>query len=283
MKKIRALVLLAALSALALNAQARKFILGVSEGTSGGTDHARVLLKYGGLAGVIERALGGAHSVDVIFVREFAQLEEGMKTGRLDLVMARPSDYPARGLRDYGYHYVASAKPDGQCFIMVGKDSPLKKLADIRGQKIVMPEKVAYMTKLCTAELRDQGIDLAKEKITYVREQEAVMFYVNNGFGSVGAVASYSGASRKWLKDGGVVLHKSVTQPYFPLIAGKALAPDQIAAIQRALTGLPGAPEGPEVLSAVGIQGFDTGTEAKLRQLLDWLGCTGDACAGNKK
>ena len=29
--------------------------------------------------------------------------------------MARPSDYPARGLRDYGYRYVASTKPDGQC------------------------------------------------------------------------------------------------------------------------------------------------------------------------
>ena len=40
--------------------------------------------------------------VSVVFAREFATLENGMKDGRFDLVMARPSDYPARGMRDNG-------------------------------------------------------------------------------------------------------------------------------------------------------------------------------------
>ena len=67
----------------------RDLILGISEGTSGGTDHARVMLKYGGLAKSLSSALKS--EVKVVFVREFAQLEDGMKTGRLDLAMARPS------------------------------------------------------------------------------------------------------------------------------------------------------------------------------------------------
>lgn len=274
--------LLLAAAALPLSTHARTFLLGVSEGTSGGTDHARVVLKYGGLAAALKKALGEGHEVNVVFVREFAQLEEGMKSGRLDLAMARPSDYPARGLRDYGYRYLASAKPDGQCLIVVGKNSPVKTLADIKGQKIVMPEKVAYMTKFCTAELRNQGIDLAKESVNYVREQEAVTFYVDNGFAMVGGIASYSGAARKWVKDGGTVLHKSVAQPYFPIVAGKAFSADQIGAMQKALLALPNSAEGQEVLKSIGIQGFDTGTETKLRELLDWLGCKDGACAAGK-
>ena len=252
-------------------AQARELVLGISEGTSGGTDHARVVQKYGGLAEAIGKAIKA--EVKVVFVREFAQLEDGMKSARLDLVMARPSDYPARGLRDYGYHYVATVKPEGQCLIVVPKDSPIKQLADLNGKKIVMPEKVAYMTKFCKAELRHQGVDLDKESVTYVREQEAVVFYINNGFGQVGGLASYSGAARKWLKEGGTVLHRSVPQPYSPLIASKALSAADIAAVQKAVLALPDSPEGQVVLKSIGMPGgFDTATEDKLRGLLKFLG-----------
>ena len=262
-------------------AQARDLILGVSEGTSGGTDHARVLLKYGGLAKTLGAAL--KTNVNVVFVREFAQLEEGMKTGRLDLAMARPSDFPARGLRDYGYQYVATAKPDGQCLITIPKNSPIKSLADIKGKKIVMPEKISYMSKFCTAELRNNGIDVTKEAVTYVREQEAVTFYINNGFGQVGALASYSGAAKKWAKEGGQILHKSVQQPYFPLIAEKSIPAADVTAMQKALLTLPSTPEGQAVLKSIGIEGFDISSEDKLRKLLDWLGCANNDCVAGKK
>lgn len=74
--------------------------MGVSEGSSGGLDHAQVLAKYRGLADVISRSI--KQKVNLVFVREFSALEDGMKTGRFDLVFARPSDYPARGVRHYG-------------------------------------------------------------------------------------------------------------------------------------------------------------------------------------
>ena len=279
MKPMMRCALVALLAAATMSVSARDLTLGVSEGTSGGTDHARVLLKYEGLVKTIEAAI--KKDVSVVFVREFAQLEDGMKTGRLDLVMARPSDYPARGLRDYGYQYVASVKPDGQCLIVVPKDSPIKQLADIKGKKIAMPEKAAYMTKFCRAELRHQGIDLDKEQVTYVREQEAVTFYIKNTFAQVGGLASYSGAAKKWVAEGGTVLHKSVPQPYSPFIASKAISAADVAAIQKALLAMPGTPDGEQALKTMGMPGgFDTGTEARLRALLGWLG---DAPAGAKQ
>lgn len=248
----------------------QSLVLGVSEGTSGGLDHARVIAKYQGLADVIGKAI--KQKVEVVFLREFSNLEEGMKEHRLDFVIARPSDYPARGLRDYGYKFVASAKPDGQCHIIVTKESPIKTLADVKGKKIALPEQAAYMTKFCIAELRDKGIDVKREAVQYVREQGAVAFYLNNKFADVGGVASYSGVAAKWEKDGNRVIHKSQPQPYFPLIASGKLPEAKIQAIQSALAALPKEEAGQEVLKTVGIKEFDTTSEKRLQDLLKWLG-----------
>lgn len=249
---------------------AQGLIMGVSEGTSGGLDHAQVIAKYQGLADVIGRSV--KQKVSVVFAREFSALEEGMKTGRYDLVIARPSDYPARGLRDYGYKFVASAKPDGQCFLIVPKDSPIKTLADVKGKKIALPEPAAYMTKFCRAELRTLGIDTSGPNVQYVREQGAVAFYLDNRFAEVGGVASYSGVAKKWEKDGNRIVHKSVPQPYFPLIAGKRVTGAQVEAIQKSLVAMADNEADEAVLKRVGIKEFDITSEKRLKDLLTWLG-----------
>ena len=251
-----------------VNAQA--LLLAISEGTSGGLDAAQVIAKYKDVGDAIGRGMKA--SVNVVFVRDFATLEEGLKTNRYAFVMARPSDYPARAMRDSGYNYVANAKPDGQCYIVVKKDSPLKTLADIKGKKIALPEKVAYMSKFCAAELRSQGIDLEKEKnVTYVKEQAAVTFYLDNKFADVGAVASYSGVGKNWEKNGDRILHKSVPQPYFPLVAYSKISALQIQSVQRELLALSNTDNGKEVLKRIGVNAFDAGSEAKLRDLPQWL------------
>jgi ABC-type phosphate/phosphonate transport system substrate-binding protein len=246
------------------------FILAVSEGTSGGLDHARVIAKYGGLAEAIGRA--SKRKVQVVFAREFASLEDGIRTGRFDFVLARPSDYPARAMRDQGYQFVASARPDGHCLIITGKDSPLKTLAQAKGARWAIPEQVSYMSKFCAAELRDNGIIVAREKVQYVREQGAVPFYIDNKIADVGAIASYSGPAKTLEKTGHRVLHKSGAQPYFPLVAGKRVSAEQVRAIQAELTALPQSEAGQAVLKTVGIQAFDTSSGERLRKLLDWLG-----------
>lgn len=268
-RHLAAALLLAATLPVTALAQGRDLVLAISEGTSGGTDHARVVAKYGGLANVIGDAI--KRRVVVVFVREFAQLEDGMKAGRFDFVMARPSDYPARGVRDYGYRYVAHAKPDGQCLLIVPKSSELKTLADAKGKRWVLPEQAAYMTKLCTAELRDQGIDLAKEKVTYVREQSSIGSYLESNLADVGGIASYSGLAANWQKAGNPIVHKSVTQPYFPLIAGKAVTPVQVQAIQKQLAEVENVATGADILKLIGIAGFDTGGQQRLGALLAWL------------
>lgn len=249
--------------------QVSQKVLAVSEGTSGRLDQTQIIAKYEGLADLIGQAVQA--KVSVVFVREFKQLEEGMRTGRYEFVMARPSDYPARGMRDYGYSFVASAKPDGQCLIIVPKDSPLKTLAQIKGKRLVLPEQISYMSRLCTAELRDQGIFVDKERVQYVRDQAAVGFYLDNNFADVGAIASYFGDAKNLEKNGKRVLHKSMPQPYFPLIANKSLQPAQIKSIQTELMAMPQNNNGKAVLQRIGIERFDTTSETRMQELLKWL------------
>ncbi len=253
----------------AAGAGAADLTLGVSEGSSGGLDHGRVIAKYGPLADTIGKALG--RKVQVVFAREFSALDEGLRSGRFDLALARPSDYPARAIRDHGYQFVASARPDGQCLIVVRADSPMKTLAEAKGKRWVLPEPASYMSKFCGAELRDRGILLSQEKVNHVREQGAVSFYLEQNFGDVGGIASYASVAKGLDKAKLRVLHRSVSQPYFPLIAHSRISADQVRTVQTELTTLTQNEAGRAVLRSVGIEAFDTSTGPRLRALIGWL------------
>lgn len=264
-------VLLAAATAAAgALAQPRPLIFGVSEGTSGGASFLDVLVKYQPLADEIGRVLG--RKVNVLLVREFERLEAGMRERAFDIVMARPSDYPARGLRDYGWRYVATARPDGQCLLIVRKDSPLLTIADAKGKRFILPETSAYMTRFCRAELRDRGIAIEKEQVQYTREQSTVAFTLQAGQADIGGIASYSGAAGQLDKNNQRVLHRSIAQPYFPLIVSNRLSAADVKAIQDMLIALDRSEATSKaVLAPIGIRGFDVATEQRLRALLGWL------------
>jgi ABC-type phosphate/phosphonate transport system substrate-binding protein len=248
----------------------RPLVFAISEGSSGGIDAEAARAKYQPLADALGRAISA--DIKVSFVREFAALERGMKYNQYDLVIARPSDYPARGLRDYQYRFVSTIKPDGQCALIVHKDSTLRKVADLKGKSFVMPEKDAYMTRFCRAELRDQGVFLENESVHYVREQGAIPFGIENKISDVGGIASYSGAYAKLAKSDFRVLHLSKPQPYMPMVASRNLTVEQVERLQGALTELSQSDAGKDILKRLGATGFVTTEEARLRKLLEWLG-----------
>ena len=253
-----------------ITVSAQDMILGVSEGTSGGADHLTMINKYRGLADIMARSVG--RPVDVVYVREFAALEAGMKAGRFDFVFARPSDYPARGIESYGYTYLANAKPDGHCLLITRAGSPIKSIDQVRGKRIVLPQASAYMTKFCLAELRSRGIDPAREQVQYVREQGLVTMYLKNELADVGGIASYSGEAGKLESKGLTVVHTSVPQPYFPLIAARRVTQQQRDAIRKALGEVSLTSKGAPVLKSIGIDSFELTSERRLQDLLVWLG-----------
>jgi phosphonate transport system substrate-binding protein len=247
-----------------------RLFFAVSEGASSSIDPLQAVNKYVPLADVLSKAAG--QRVVVSLVRSFEKLEQGMKNDEFDLVMARPANYPGRGVRDYGYSLIATAKPDGRCFFVVEKSSLLKKLEDIKGKQIMFPEKGAFMTEFCGAELRDHGIDVKNEpQVRYAREQGAIGWSVENKLIDVGIVASFSPVGKNWEKNGNRILHKTSPQPFFPLVAAKRVPADKIAKMQKALAELSTTDEGKKVLSSLGIDGFNIESKERLMNLLTWL------------
>jgi ABC-type phosphate/phosphonate transport system substrate-binding protein len=195
-----------------------------------------------------------------------------MRAGAYDFVLARPSDYPARGVRDYGYRLVVTTQPEGHVVFIVGKDSPLKTIADVRGKHLALPEQAAYMGRVASATLRDQGIDVKAEKASFHRDQEVIGYAVENGLAEVGAVASYSRVAREWEKKGGRFLFRGPSKPFMPLVAGKALTEQDVAKLRAALLAMDKSEDGKAILKRVGVKGFEQRDTQDLLDLLKWLG-----------
>lgn len=247
-------------------------LFAISEGTSGGgatMNDALMAAKYKALTDVMEQSLG--HKVQVRYVRDFGQLAQGMGSGAFDLVMARPSDYPARGIRDHGYQAVTTTLPDGHCLLVVPKDSPFKTLQDLQGKRLILPEEAAYMTKFCLAELRDAQLVFDKSRVHYVKEQAAIPFALINGLAQLGGIASYSGAAKKLDANGLRVLHTSRPQPFLPLVAGQRISATQVQQLREAMVALSQTEQGGKALAALGLKSFDAQPQARLLALLQWL------------
>lgn len=250
-------------------AQERVVILAVSEGTSGVIDAADVALKYAPVAELI----GGVmkRNVTVLAARDFKRLEQSLARQEYDFLLARPSDYPARAVRDYGYRYVATATPEGHCAFIASPGSALSRIEDVKGRSIGLPEKEAYMSRFCTAELRDRGINVASEKTHYLRDQEALVFSARNGLIDVVGVASYSRAFREWEAGGNPVLHRSAPQPFMPLVAASRISPAHVQQIQLALRQASASATAKDAFRKLGIDTFTVDTQPQLDALLIWL------------
>ena len=250
---------------------ADRLVFAVSEGTSGSQDATDVLARYEDLVNLMSRAIG--RKIVFYLARDFASLESGMKDGRLDLIMARPSDYPARGIRDYGYQLVVTTRGDGYVMAIVGKNSTVKTLSDVSGRRIALPQEISYMGRMSRAFLRDNGIDVKKEPaLSYHRDQAVIGYAVEQGMVEIGFVASYSGVGRQWAEKGGRVLAAGPPQPYMPIVAGKSIVAAELARLRTALLGLDKSDEGRAILKRMSITGFQERDPSDLLKLLTWLG-----------
>ena len=158
--------------------------------------------------------------------------------------------------------------------LVVGANSPYKTLADVtdvQHQRLILPERIAYMTTFCTAELRDRGLPVNPAQTHYVREQAAIPFALNHKLAKIGGIASYSGAAKRLDKDGLRVLHRSRPQPYLPLIAGKRISAEQVARLRAEVLALSQTEQGTKDLAAIGLTGFDPDPQPRLLALLNWL------------
>ena len=247
-----------------------RLIFAINEGAAGNMTATDILFRYESFKPVVEKAIG--QQIVLLAVRNAKELRGALSTGAYALVLSRPADTLAEGVRDYGYQAVVSSTEPAHAIFIVKKDSPLKTIADIKGKKIVTPDKYAYMWRIAAAMMRDNKISMADEQVRTMSDQAAIGWSMDSGFFDVGVVASYSGVGRTWEKNGGRVIARSAELPNTPMIASQRVSVAQLQKLRTALVSLQSAPNGPAVLKAIGIPGFKEMQSQQLVELITWLG-----------
>ena len=107
-------------------------------------------------------------------------------------------------------------------------------------------------------------------KIITTRYQDAVPFYVENGFAQSGATAAKS-VVQAWTASGGKVLVSSRPMPIKQVIASTKLSQDDSDRIRSLLIGLSREPSS-QVLAATGYKGFVAPNADVEQRAIAWLG-----------
>lgn len=247
-----------------------RLLFAISEGVVGLQDSAEILGKYQELGEVISKAIG--RPVTLVLARDFANLEQNLKSQHYDLALARPTLYPARAIRDYQYKLVALSGQVAHATFIVKGDSQIKTIKDVQNAKFLMSEETAYITKVALASLREAGVDTKKLSVRYTKSPGAIEFGIDNNMADVGVVVSDSRVARNWEKKGGRIIHRGPDRPFSPIIASPKLDAEEMQKIRNALVNLNTSDEGKKLLQRTGMNRFTAAPEQALLTVLAWLG-----------
>jgi len=251
------------------NPQAR-LLFAIDEGGAANADATETLGRYEEFSLIVGQVLGSP--VTTVAVRDRTLLLASLKRQSYALLFARPNDVPAEAIRDYGYQPVVTEKEPARALFIVRKDSPLKSIADVKGNSILTPDRYSNMWRVANAMLRDNKISMANEKVRTMHDDAAIGWSMESGFFDVGVINSISAVGRTWEKNGGRVIARSPELPNMPLIASPELSAAQIAKLRAALLALNSNKNGQTVLKKIGLTGFRETSSQEFLDFLKWLG-----------
>jgi len=245
--------------------------LAVNEGVTYYVTPQEIREKYKDLTVLLGKTL--KTTVKVVPVDQYPVLRKGLDEQVYDLAFVHPAHHSLLSLRDGKYRLVVLTKgfTEYKARFLMRKDAALKKPADIKGKRIGMPDPDSITAVITRATLRDLGIDSAKAEIRTTRYQDAVPFFVENGFSDVGVTAS-GAVVKQWQEKGGAVLFESRAVPIKHMIASTKMSEQDVQKVRALMLGLDKSEAGQKVLAKIGYKGYESGDEQQLAILTKWLG-----------
>lgn len=237
----------------------------INEAVTGETNFFVLTNRYKSLVDFVTGQFKGASIgiEPVVDIKRFMALAQS--ASKPDLVFGKSVNQLAKLVRDNHYQpIVRRASPYKAAFI-VGKDSPIKTLADAANSKIVMPDEYAATTAVARAELRRQNV--ANVQTVHMRFQEAVAQQIEMGLGQVGVVNPT--VAKKWAERGGRVIAETQPVVNWSFLASPSLPTDTVQKLQDVLISMNTQASG--VLEALGIKEW---ARAERKDFMDLLSYT---------
>lgn len=245
-------------------------VLAINEGVTYYVTPTEIREKYRDLAELLGKHL--KTTVKVVPVDQYPVLRKGLDDQLYDLAFVHPAHHSLVSLRDGKYRLVALTKgyTDYRARFFV-KEGQFKQPADMKGKRFGMPDPDSITAVITRATLRDLGIDAAKADIRTTRYQDAVPFFVENGFSDVGITGS-GVVAKQWQEKGGTVLLESKPVPIKHMIASTKMSEADVEKVRAVMLNLDKSESGQKILAKLGYKGYESGDPQQLASLTKWLG-----------
>ncbi len=271
MKSLSALFAALAAGLLASAPASAEITLAVNEGVTYFVTSQEVREKYKDLSDLLGKTL--KTTVKVLPVDQYPVLRKGLDEQLYDLAFVHPAHHSLISMRDKKYRLVVLTKgyTDYRARFFMKKDTPIRQPAEMKGKRIGMPDPDSITAVITRATLRDLGIDSHKAEFRTTRYQDAVPFFVENGFSDVGVTGS-GAVAKTWQDKGGSVLFESKPVPIKHMIASTKMSETDVEKVRQVMLNLDKTEAGRRILEKLGYKGYERGDEQQLVAITKWLG-----------
>ncbi len=267
-------------------AQDRELVFGVTEGVTYQATPKEIRDKFTPLADYIGKATG--RRVKLVLVPSYNDVRAGLAKNEYDLVFIHPAHVAMAEIKAGRYKSVAwtSGFTEYTVSILTSANTPLKALDDLKGRTLVTPDPDSITAMMVRAMMRSGKLPVTDAKpdatnsaelassvrIITTRYQDAVPFYIENGFAQGGATAARA-VVKAWTDKGGKVLAQSRAVPIKQVLVSKSMPAEEQERIRAALIGMAaqGKP-GKDALDAIGYKGFVATNPEVESSTIAWLG-----------
>lgn len=234
----------------------------------------QLLEKYTPLAHYLSEEVGIPVTIEV--AKDYATHLQQVGEDKLDIAFMGGNTYVVMvdkyGKRPLLARYEIHGVPHFHSMIIVREDSPLEKLADLKGKRVAFGSPHSTLSTLVPLYmLKEAGISLDKLTYDFLSSHENVVYGVLFGEYAAGAMAEE--LFFEYQNQGIKALAKSPEVSTHVFITRKDLPKDLRAKLQQALLNLKNHPQGKTVLQAIGseVTGFvevEDSDYEKLRTIL---------------
>ena len=251
---------------------AQALTLGVTEGVTYRATDAEIEAKFSPIARAI--SLATKQPVKIQIIPSYNALRDALKQGQLDVAFIHPAHVSFESIKTGAYKSVAwtAGFTEYKVSLLCKEAEPIKNWTTVNGKAVVTPDADSITAVMTRSMLRENKLNAASDvKLQVTRFQDAVPFYVDNGFASYGATAS-SAVVKAWKDKGGKTCAQSRGMPIKHWLVASKMSAEQVAGVRDALLTMDKSEPGIKALAVSGYKGFiATDTEVE-KTLTNWLG-----------
>jgi phosphonate transport system substrate-binding protein len=274
-----AALLLSAVAVTAAHAQGSDLVFAVTEGVTYQATPKEIRDKFTPLAEVIGKATG--RRVKIVLVPAYNDVRAGLAKQEYDIAYIHPAHVSMAEIKAGRYKAVAwtTGFTEYTVSLMIKSDATLKTMDDLKGRTLVTPDPDSITAVMVRAMFRGEKLTATADReppptlvrVITTRYQDAVPFYIENGFANAGATAA-NAVVKAWTEKGGKVLTRSRPVPIKQIIVSTKMPEDEQQKIRAALLTLRDSKPGREALDAVGYKGFVAPNPELESSTIAWLG-----------